>query len=261
MTTYTQHNHGAITWADLSSTDAQASKEFLASLFGWDYRDDPAGENGIYTMFSLKGKDVAALNQMSPEQQAQGVPSYWTSYITVRDLDAAAAKVLQNGGTLLAPPFDVMDAGRMAVVMDPTGASFALWEAKAHIGAKVLNEPNTLSWFELATKDLEKAKAFYAAVLGWNYVVDESPGTPYVMAQTKEVNRAGLMQMDEEWGEMASHWMVYFAVTDAKATAEKAVELGGTVGVEPTKIPNVGTFAVIQDPAGSYFSVMAFVTG
>lgn len=256
MTEVSKHAPGTFSWVDLSTTDAGAAKKFYTALFGWGAIDMPAGEAGIYTMLQLEGKEVAGMSQMSEEQQAQGMPPHWLSYITVARVNKSAEKVKSLGGTMLMEPFDVLDAGRMGLVQDPTGAVFAMWEPRNHIGARLVNQPGALCWTELATRDTDKAGAFYTRLFGWGTQVQEMGSTRYTIFLNGEQQSGGLFQMPEEWGDIPPHWMVYFAVEDCDASTGKAKELGGEVKVPPTDIPSVGRFAVLQDPQGGAFSII-----
>lgn len=260
MQEVSKYPDGTFCWVDLATTDTEAAKAFYGALFGWEPFDTPAGESMVYTMLLLEGREVAALSGMPPQMEAQGAPPVWTSYIAVDDLDERAAKVEEVGGTLLMPPFDVLEAGRMAMAQDPTGATFGLWEAKNHIGARLVNMPNALAWNELATRDADKAEAFYSALFGWTTRVDEiSGGPPYTTFLNNGNQGMGMIQMNEQWSDMPSHWMAYFAVEDCAAAVAKAEFLGATIHVPPTEIPNIGTFSVIADPQGAVFSVMSYV--
>lgn len=258
MQEVSKYPDGTFCWVDLATTDPEAAKAFYSALFGWEPFDTPAGESMVYTMLLLEGKEVAGLGGMLPEMEAQGVPPVWTSYVAVDNLDETAANVAGAGGTLLMPPFDIMDSGRMAMVQDPTGATFGLWEAKNHLGAGLVNMPNALVWNELATRDADKASTFYTKLFGWTTRVDQTSGHPYTTFLNNGNRGAGMIQMNEQWGDMPSHWMPYFAVEDCAAAAAKAESLGASLGVPPTEIPNVGIFSVIRDPQGAAFTVMSF---
>lgn len=248
---------GTFSWVDLMTTDQPAAKKFYSTLFGWHINDMPMGPDSVYTMLELEGKSVAALSQMSPEQQEQGMPPVWNSYITVDNADKSAAKAKSLGGTIVAEPFDVFDAGRMAVIQDPTGAIFSVWQPKTHIGASYVNYPNCLTWNELATTDREKANAFYEGLFGWTRNdQDMGDGVIYTSFMNNGRMNGGMMQMTEEWGGAPSHWMVYFAVEDVDASAAKVKELGGQVHVGPQDIPDTGRFAMVQDPQGAMFSII-----
>jgi len=226
----TSYAQGTPNWVDLQTTDQPAAKQFYAGLFGWTYDDQPMGEGAVYSMAKLGDKDVAAIAPQSPELKAAGAPPMWNTYIAVDSADEAAARVEAAGGQVAMPPFDVMDAGRMAFVLDPSGAAVALWQANQHIGSTLVNEPGTVTWNELITTDPAAIK-FYEQVLGvTTSTVDMGPGE-YTL------------------------FHVNFAVEDADATAAKATELGGSVMVAPFDTP-VGRIAILTDPQGAVFSVL-----
>ena len=253
----TAYAPGTFSWVDLSTTDVPGAKGFYGELFGWEAEDMPAGEAGTYTFFRLGGRDAAAVAQQREEERSQGIPPHWNSYITVDDLDARAARARELGGTVLAEPFDVLEAGRMAVVQDPTGAVFFLWEPKDHIGASVVNEPGAFTWNDLMTRDAESAKRFYADLFGWT--TEDVPAGPggaaYSVIRNGDSTNGGLMQMDDEaFAGVPPHWNVYFAVARCEDTIETAERLGGQVVAPPMEVP-VGRFAVIRDPQGASFSI------
>lgn len=254
------HTPGTFSWFELTTPDQAAAKAFYADLFGWGIHDHPMGEGAVYTMLQIEGQDVAALYQMGPNEQAQGIPPHWLPYVAVEDVEASMEKARRLGGTVVVGPVDVLDAGRLAVVVDPTGATIALWQAKAHIGAQRVGEPGTVCWNELATRDVAAAEAFYTGLFGWQVRQQEMEGMgPYTIFSQGDRMVAGCFALTEEMGEFANtppSWMTYFAVTDCDATAARAGTQGGTVVVPPTDIPNIGRFAVFQDPQGAAFSVL-----
>ncbi len=256
MQTVTRYPDGVFNWVDLSTTDAAGAKTFYTSLFGWEGMDVPIPMGGVYTMFKLDGKNVAGGGQMSPDMQEQGVPSFWASYVKHDNADEIAEKISAAGGTLLFPPMDVMEEGRMLMATDPTGAAFGVWQPRHHIGAELVNIPNTLVWNELQTRDSATALAFYTAVFGWT----GQPSTPgYTTFEQNGRRHAGMIEMDASWdANIPNSWLVYFASADVAATVAKAQELGGNILVPPTPAGEIGTFAVIQDPQGATFSVIQF---
>ena len=164
MSERTEYAPGTPSWADNASADPEGAAQFYSQLFGWDTEDVmPPEADGRYFMARLRGKDVAALGS----QPMEGVPALWNTYVTVDDVEATAEKVKDAGGTVMMEPFDVFDAGRMAVFADPSGAVFMAWKPNQSIGAYIVNEPNTLSWNELATRDPDGSKEFYGKVFGW----------------------------------------------------------------------------------------------
>jgi len=257
MATITQHAPGTFCWPELATIDPAGAKAFYTRLFGWEFVDNEMGPGEFYTMLKLKGRDLGALYSMRKEERAHGIPPHWNSYVAVANADQSAAKAKSLGGTLMAEPFDVMDAGRMATVQDPTGAVFCIWQAKNSPGAGVLGEAGALCWTELMTSDAGKARAFYTGLFGWK--TEEKPmgpGMTYTIFKNGDVQAGGMMQTTKEMGGVPSHWLVYFAVSDCDATFAQGTSMGAKVTVPPTDIPDVGRFALLQDPQGAHFAII-----
>ncbi len=258
MPQVTSYVHGTPSWVDLATPDPAASREFYGALFGWSYDEQSAGERGTYIMCS-KGDDAAAgMMQLSEEMSEAGMPPCWSSYVTVEDLDAALVKVEPAGGQVAQPAMDAMDAGRMAVIVDPAGAGICMWEARDHIGAGVVNEHGALIWNELITPDPAAVAPFYEAVFGWTATTMPMPNGEYVVYSTEgkgpEESIAGAMKPPMEG--MPAFWGVYFAVDDCDATVALAKEHGAALLAEPISVPGVGRFAAMMDPQGAAVSVM-----
>jgi predicted enzyme related to lactoylglutathione lyase len=249
----TQYAPGTPSWIDLSTTDRAAAKEFYNGLFGWTYEDQQAGPEATYTMASLKGATVAGMADLMSDQVAQNVPPHWLTYVTVSDADATAKTAAAAGGAVLAGPFDVVDAGRMAMLQDPTGAIVAIWQPVNHIGAGLVNEHGTLTWNELMSPDIEKAAEFYKAVFGWDAETNTADGMTYTEFKVAGQSIAGGMAPPMEG--IPSVWGIYFAVDDTDATVAEATRRGATLINGPVDIP-VGRFAVLMDPQGAVFSVI-----
>lgn len=256
MPMFAKHEPGTFCWVDLSTTQQQAAKEFYHGLFGWEYEDLPVGEGHIYSMCKLRGKSVAAMATLCDDLQAKGVPPSWTSYISTPDVDTWCRRAKQMGATVDAEPYDVFDAGRMAFLTDPTGACFALWQPKEHIGAEIRDEAGSLVWNELATHNVEASRAFYSELCNWKSQHMDMGRFVYTTFCREDKHVGGMMPLQPEWGEIPSHWAPYFAVEHCDVTAKKATETGGIVMVPPTDIPSVGRFALIQDPQGAMFYVL-----
>lgn len=255
MHTIDKYPDGVFNWVDLSTPDPAGAKAFYSGLFGWDAQDLPIDTGGVYTMMFIDGHSVAGMGEHQPEMKAQGIPAFWTSYVKYDDVDSVAARVEDAGGTLMMPPMDVMDQGRMAMFQDPAGAVVGIWQPGAHQGAGMVNSPNTLVWTELQTTDKEAAKAFYGKVFGWTFAEDE---TGYVGCSTDNRMQAGMMEIQESWGPTPPNWAVYFLVEDVGAAASRAEELGGNVIVPKSRMGEMGDFAVIADPQGGVFTVARF---
>jgi uncharacterized protein len=253
MTVRTSYAQGTPNWVDIQTADQDAAKAFYAGLFGWTYDDQPMPQGPVYSMATLGGHPVAAIAPQSPEMVAAGVPPMWNTYLAVDSVDDAVGKVKAAGGTVAMAPFDVVDAGRMAFVIDPAGAGVALWQANQHVGATLVNEPGAVIWNELIT-DRPDVVAFYADVLGMTTSKTDMGDGEYTMFEVDGQPVGG--SMAPPMPGVPNHWHVYFAVADADATAAKATELGGGLVVpEPFDTP-VGRIAVISDPQGAVFSII-----
>jgi len=207
-------------------------------------------------MFQLRGKPVAAGYTMRPEERQRGVPPHWGSYITVASAEDAVKRAQELGATVLAAPFDVAESGRMAVLQDPVGAAFSVWQPKRHIGVGILREPGALCWTELITRDTNAAEKFYTRLFGWAAKRGTDGGMEYTELSNGGTPQGGLLALTPQMGNMPPAWTPYFAVTDCDAMAKKAADLGGRVYVKPTDIPNVGRFAVLADTQGAVFDII-----
>ncbi len=256
MPTRDSYKHGEFCWVDLVAHDMAAAKTFYEQLFGWTCEDQDTQGGPPYAIFSVGGKSVAGMGQMCDEMKSQGIPPMWNSYVNVDDVDAIAKKSEELGGKVTMPPMTVLDAGRMAFIQDPTGGNVAFWQKINHIGAQLVTEPGAFCWNELATRDAAAAKQFFGELLGWEFADNPHAPTPYFMIHVDGQGNGGIMQMNEQWGNIPPHWSVYFSVADVDATVGKVQELGGKVIVPPFQIP-VGRLAVLGDPQGAHFSVIA----
>jgi predicted enzyme related to lactoylglutathione lyase len=240
-------------WTDLGTSDLEAAKRFYGELFGWRAESMSMEEAGGYTIFHQGDKSICGAGPLMRE----GQPTAWMTYVYVDDLDATALAVGEAGGSSLVPPMDVMEVGRMAVFMDSTGAVVAAWQPKLHTGADLFNEPNAMCWNELASRDVEASKQFYKAAFGWEGTTEPFGPTTYTEFKAGGATVAGMREMGpQEPAEVPPHWLVYFAVADCDAIAAKVRELGGRVLSEPMTIPP-GRFAVLSDPQGGMFAVIA----
>jgi uncharacterized protein len=246
----TSHPPGTFSWTDLGTSDADAAKSFYTGLFAWEMEDMPIPDGGVYSMARLNGKYAAAIYAAQ-----EGQPTAWASYVTVDDVDATTRRAGALGATAMVEPFDVLQAGRMAVLQDPTGAVFAVWQPRDHIGASIVNGPGALSLNQLNTSDPERAQEFYAQLFGWR--AEPAPGgdQPYWGLFLGERLNAGMMQLQPEMG-APPHWLVYFGTDDIDAAAERIGGSGGTVMVPKTEVPG-GRILVAQDPQGAVFALLA----
>jgi uncharacterized protein len=270
---------GVPCWVDTTQPDPEAAVDFYSGLFGWEFENVlPPDSPGMYFIGRLRGGDVAAVGSPTP-----GTPpgAVWNTYVWVESADETAAKVRDAGGHVVTEPFDVMDSGRMAVFADPAGAAFCVWQANRHRGARIVNEPGSLNFNNLNTRDPEGAKSFYGAVFGWgtlalpggfemwalpgygDHLEQNDPGLRERMGETGapegfEDVVASLNPIPPDQPDVPPHWGVTFAVDDADATAARAAELGGQIIAPPFDAPWV-RMTVIRDPQGATFTASKFV--
>lgn len=249
---------GLFGWIDTFTSNPDRAKAFYTGLFGWEAYDRPTGVGVDYTQFYLDGQLVAGLSPMPPEMAAEGMVSQWVSYVLVEDADSVCEAVRTADGQVMMAPMDVMDQGRLANIMDPSGGFLGVWQPYAHAGADVFNVPGSLTWNELQTRDLAAALPFYEKVFGWIWEEGTSTGYKIAMLPDKpgdDKSNAGAEDMPPNVPEeVPAVWLVYFAVTDVAGTVADALELGGKVFVQPRTTPN-GVFAGILDPNGGRFMV------
>jgi uncharacterized protein len=261
---------GVPCWVDTTQPDPQAAVSFYGDLFGWEFED--VGRQ--YYVARLEGKDVGAVAAQPKPGPDNGV---WNTYVWVEDADDTAAKVRAAAGSVLMAPADVGDAGRMAVCADPAGAAFCVWQARGHRGAGIVNEPGSLNFNVLNTRDLDGACAFYGAVFGWevldiggasawalpgygDFLEQRTPGMRENMATLGAPARFEdvVASVNPITDDIPAHWGVTFAVADADAVAARAAELGGRVDVPPFDAPWV-RMTIVTDPQGATFTASKFV--
>ena len=246
----TSHAPGTFSWVDLQTDDLDRARSFYSELFGWEYNDIPIGDGAVYSMAQVRGHNVAGLGV----RQSDEIPPHWNCYVTVEDADASAARAAELGANVLAPPFDVFEAGRMAAFADPQGAILSIWQPRQSIGAELVNEVGALTWNDLMSPDIAAAADFYRALFGWDISeIEGAEGQYWSIANDGRIN-GGIMPTPEGGHPV---WNLYVAVEDVDAAVAKAAELGGSTIAGPMDVPNGTRFAVLSDPSGAIFSVAA----
>ena len=279
MTDRDRYIPGVPCWADAVHPDPAAAAGFYGELFGWACEDKmPAGESGHYFMATIDGRDAAALGSIP-----DGAPqvAVWNTYVWVESADETVAKATAAGATVISEPFDVFDAGRMAMFADPEGAPIAVWQPRRHRGALAINEHGGVNFNDLYTRDLDRAKEFYGVVFGWetlelgpgmtmwampaygDFLEELNPGMRAQMAAMGAPSGfenvvASIVPIGPDDTATPAHWGITFAVDDADKAAAKAKELGGKVLTEPTDLPWV-RMTTIEDPQGATFVASQFV--
>jgi predicted enzyme related to lactoylglutathione lyase len=251
------HSFGSFCWIELATTDQHAAKNFYGSLFGWAANDLPMRPGAFYTMFQLDGHGVGAAYTLRPDQLAKQIPPHWMLYVLVENADATADRIAKAGGTILQPPCDAMDVGRMAIIKDPTGAPFCIWQAKKSRGTLLVGEPGALCWADLNSPDPARARRFYGDVFDWKFTADthSDPPSGYLHIQNGRDFIGGIPPLRPESAHIPPHWLSYFQVADCETAAAKAKALGAKVFLEPFTMEDVGSFAILDDPSGAAFAI------
>lgn len=244
---------GTFCWIDLGTPDVAAAKAFYEALLGWETEDVPTGDGETSTLCRLHGKEVAGMHEHGPGESAG-----WGSSISTHDIDATTRRARELGAEVETEPFDVMDAGRLATVRDPAGASVSLWQPGTRIGARYVNDLGAWGWNELVTPAMAEAKAFYEGVFGWE-AQDIPADIPRSGFSLGNLLIAGMHSPGPQEGD-ASRWTVVFWVSDADQSAAAVERLGGRVLLPPVDIP-IGRFAIVSDPAGAALTLAAVPSG
>ena len=256
MANIEHHAPGSFCWIELATSDPEAAKSFYGELFGWKPNDIPMGPDAVYTMFELDGREAAAGYKLRPDQTQHGVPPHWMIYIAVANADESAARVPELGGTLLAPAFDVAEHGRMAIAQDPTGATFALWQPKAHTGIQISGVDGTLCWADLNSPERDNAVRFYSGLFGWEF----DPGTgkdasEYLHIKNGDRHIGGAPSSKYLPPGTPPHWLAYFHTSNCDASVEKAMSHGAAVIIPASDIEGAGRFSVLSDPQAAVFAL------
>ena len=250
------HAPGMFCWIELMTSDQSAAKTFYTSLFGWTAEDNPMGPGFFYTIFRLQGKQIGGGYALMPDQVAANVPPNWLVYVAVDDAAAIADKAKGLGAKVIAPPIDVMELGRMAILQDPTGAVFAIWQAKQQKGMEVAGVDGAFSWADLSSPDPAKAAQFYSSLFGWQMEKGENdPDGGYLHIKNGEHYIGGVQSLAHRQPGAPPHWLVYFHASDCDASSNKAKSLGANIYFGPVTMENVGRFSIAADPQGAVFSL------
>ncbi len=255
MSHYESHPPGNFCWIELATSDVAGAREFYSKIFGWDCLEVPAGHI-TYNLAKLEGREAAGIYELLPEMREQKIPPHWLPHVAVSNADQTAAAATAAGGKSCWGPADIMDVARMATIIDPQGAVFAIWQANRSHGVRILGVHGTMTWCELMTTDTEAAKAFYAKIFGWTNSVMPMPTGEYTIFVNGPKPIGGTLKLGPEHGGAPPNWLTYFHVDDCDATVAKAESLGAKALTPAMDIPGAGRFCVLSDPQGAVFAVI-----
>jgi len=249
-----KHATGSFCWVELGTIDRAGAKSYYSPLFGWTPADFPMGPDAYYTTFKLNGSDAGAAHTMRAEERAV-TPPHWNLYIAVDNADDTARRANDLGGKVIASPFDVMTFGRMAVIQDPTGAAFCVWQPRDHHGTGVKGESGTACWAHLSSPDPGRAKQFYEGLFGWRIGAVEQYPPDYLVIRNGEEFIGGIPPAIYRKADAPPHWMLFFLAGEVDGLAAKSKGLGGAEYMAPTSMGGA-RLAVLADPQGAAFSII-----
>lgn len=242
----TNQPEGTPTWIDLGVPDLDRAMRFYGAVFGWEFDVGPA-EYGSYTMCRLRGRRAAGLSGM--HDPALG--AFWNVYLATDDCDRTAARIAEAGGDLVMQPMDVGAEGRMALVRDPVGAQFGIWQGGAHVGCEVVNEAGALLRNDLVTADPGPAREFYTTVFGFTLDGNENlPGLDFAFLRRPDGHEIGGITGVPG---ARSVWTTLFEVDDTDTAVQRARAAGGTADDPQSFV--YGRTTDVTDPFGAVFTV------
>lgn len=260
-----KHAAGTFCWVDLMTSDRDAGGKFYSDVLGWSYQETPMPGDmpGTYKMIQNADAALGGMNNISDEQKSMGVPPHWNAYVAVDNVDATVAKCKELGGKAMMEGFDIPDTGRMAVLADPTGATFSIWQnTSQHAGSgQTLGTVGAPCWAELVTDNIDAAGSFYSALFDWAPEASKIPDVKYTTFKRGETSAAGMLAKSEQMGPMPNAWVVYWLVADCDETVKKIEANGGKTFFPPRDIPSVGRFTWMADPQGAVSGVIKMEMG
>ncbi len=255
MAVIKKYNPGEFCWTDLGTTDVAGAKKFYQGVFGWKTRDISMGAgNAKYTMLRVDGKDVCGLYPMPDEQRKKKLRPFWLPYISVKSASVTAQKAKRAGGKVGMGPMKVMEKGHLALIQDPTGAGFGIWQAGTHRGSGLYGRAGTVCWHDLNTSKTKAAAKFYSTVFGWRTHDEDISGNEYHVFKLDDESVCGMWPWPAK--QLPPSWITYWKVGNCAKSVAKAMRLGGRIIMGPIAVPGMGHFAIIADPQGATFGTI-----
>lgn len=250
------YEHGQFCWVDLVAHDMHEAISFYSKMFDWDAEHQDTAGGPPYAMFFRDGEVVAGIGQMNDSMIQSGVPPMWNSYIHVDDIAEVVEETKRLDGSVVFGPDQVLDAGWMAYIQDPSGATVGLWQDGNHHGAERVSKTGSFCWNELNTRESEQARKFFGELFEWQYEHNGASPSEYYIIKNRDRHNGGILTMTDEWGDMPPHWMVYFVVENVAKETERLQKLGGTLHFGPFDTA-AGPMSVVADPQGGTFHLIA----
>jgi uncharacterized protein len=255
MPTVERHAPGEFCWIELATSNQNSAKNFYTALLGWTVRDVPTGPDDLYSLFELQSRVAASAFTISPSESAAGIPPHWHLYIAVTSADDCATRSGELGGKVVEAPFDVTDRGRAALIQDPTGAFFSVWEPNKRSGIGVTGDPGAFCWAELSTPDYARAKTFYEGLFGWKLKAGAGQESGYLHIMNGENYIGGVPPAQQSSASEPPHWLIYFAVRDVDSAFQRGKDMLARTLLRPMDFEGVGRVAMLADPQGAVFAL------
>ena len=250
-----EHPNGTPAWIDLITTDRPAAQAFYGAVFDWTFEEQIVDNAVVYVIARHNQREVAGIAARTAQETAVGIPSAWNLFFATDDIAKTCAHAISLGATLHTAPFGNPAVGKLAVLADPTGALFCLWQGNAHLGMTTMDMANTFTWCECLTRDPHRATTFYEDLFGWKTEVSRESDLEYALCRRDGQTIAGIMEMPAGLEGVPANWMVYFATPNCEATLERIEEHGGSRLAEPMEV-GTGRFAVAADPDEAVFGII-----
>lgn len=251
-----KNQKGMFCWNDLGTSDLESASKFYEGLFHWRFKDSKTADNRPYRVLKAEDKELGGMYSLRQTTLSSGVPPHWLPYISVDNAQETVTKARGLGAKIIKEPFDLGNNGTIAVMQDPVGAAFAIWQPKAYEGRQISEKPNTVAWNELVTRDTEGAIRFYSELFGWSVDRKKFGNIDYILFKSGDQEIGGLMQPSKEHGKVPSHWMTYFSVQDCGASTALAKKLGAKILAETMEVKDVGIISVLRDPQSAVLGLI-----
>jgi predicted enzyme related to lactoylglutathione lyase len=254
-----EYKQGQFCWVELQTTNPKEAKNFYGELLGWDFKENPISDSEVYIMASRGKNVICGMMTLGKEERDHKVPPHWNNYVSVKNADETSKKAKTLGGKILAEPFDVMDVGRMAVIQDPTGPIFCIWQPKNHVGmAADSMDLGSFCWNECGTHNVKKAEEFYSKLFSWEIKKSTSEKMQYGEIYLEEKHPfGGIYELTKEMKDVPPHWICYFNVENCKKSTDLAKKMGAAIRMDNMAIPDMGHISVISDPQGAVFGLFS----